>query len=57
MGIAGIKKRACEILGLATPGDRLARTLDIFLKALICLNAFALIMGAARMIFQAVPFL
>ena len=44
-GIAGVKQRVYEILEVATQGDRTSQIFDIFLKALICLNAFALFMG------------
>ena len=54
-GVAGLKKRVYEILELTTPGDRTSQFIDIFLMALICLNAFALIMGTVRSIFQTAP--
>ena len=53
--IAGLKQRVYEILEVATPGDRISQIFDIFLMALICLNALAFIMGTVRTIFQAAP--
>ena len=53
--IAGLKQRVYEVLEVATPGDRISQIFDIFLMALICLNALAFIMGTVRTIFQAAP--
>ncbi|MFB3119514.1 MAG: ion transporter [Stenotrophomonas maltophilia] len=54
-GVAGLKKRVYEVLEVTTPGDRTSQIFDVFLMALICLNAFALIMGTVRSIYQTAP--